>query len=172
MNKNGRFYKLITNKTLLEIIKFGFVGALATLVDYLVMGLFEYIVTPSSFDNFFDVFTNKDIATWIVVVGTTLGFISGLLVNYFCSILFVYNEKGNSKSTKGFLMFLLLSAIGLGLTNLGMYIGYTVIGFNQWIVRIIMTILVMIYNYVSKRLIIFKDKKVLNDNLEVENEKD
>lgn len=158
MEKKNIFYRLLKNKTVIEIIKFGIVGVIATIVDYIVMGGYEYILDPKGFNSFFDIFTRTDIKSSTVLVGTSLGFLAGLLVNYLCSISFVYNEKGFSKTKRGFIIFTILSVIGLGISNLGMYLLYSKASINQWISRIVMTIIVMCYNYISKRLIIFKKK--------------
>ena len=148
--------KIRKNEIIKEIFRFLIVGFIATLVDYLVTGLYEYIVSRESFGSFLEVFSKKDIKTSVVLVATTLGFLSGLLVNYICSIMFVYKEKGYSQTKLGFLVFTILSLVGLLISNIGMYIGYDLLKINQWVVKVVMTFVVMIYNYVSKRLIIFK----------------
>ena len=53
-------------------------------------------------------------------------------------------------------MFLVLSAIGLGINMLGMWVGYDLIGINEWITKILMTLIVLVYNYVTRKLFIFK----------------
>ena len=113
------------------------------------------VLYPSFWNVFFGGDTPSSIAT---IVGTGAGFVAGLIFNYIFSVVFVYNDKGDSKSAKGFLMFTLLSALGLGIHILGMWLGYDVLGINEWIVKIILTFVVLIYNYISKKLIIFKDK--------------
>ena len=66
------------------------------------------------------------------------------------------SDKGNSKSVKGAILFLVLSAIGLGINMLGMWVGYDLIGINEWITKILMTLIVLVYNYVTRKLFIFK----------------
>ena len=156
MNKENIFIKLYKNKTLREIFRFLLVGGLATIVDYLVMGVTTYLLSKNNFDSFLNVFTDKGIETWVVQLSTTLGFIAGLIVNYVLSIIFVYDHKGNSKSAKGFIIFTILSVIGLLINNLGVCVGYDLIGWPLLIVRVVMTIIVMCYNYISKRIVIFK----------------
>lgn len=46
---------------------------------------------------------------------------------------------------------------------LGMYVGFDVLHINEWIVKIVLTIIVLIYNYITKRLIIFKRSVSEND---------
>jgi len=71
----------------------------------------------------------------------------------------VFIQKGNSKSALGFLEFALLSAVGLGLHELGMYVFNSLCGMNEWIVKILMTAVVLVYNYISRKAFIFKAKK-------------
>lgn len=156
MEKQSILKKVVNKQNFLEVIRFLIIGGIATIVDYLAMGVYEYFMEPTGFDSFLDVFTRNDIKTSVVMVGTTLGFLSGLIVNYVFSITFVYEEKGNSKTALGFAIFSILSLIGLLISNVGMWLGYDICNFNQWIVKIVMTIIVMCYNYISKRLIIFK----------------
>lgn len=44
-----------------------------------------------------------------------------------------------------------------------MYVGFDVLHINEWIVKIVLTIIVLIYNYITKRLIIFKRSVSEND---------
>ena len=148
------------HKTLAEILRFLIIGGFATIIDFIVMGVVLYIFDPNLYPNFFNVFIGgAEPSTIATVVGTGAGFLAGLVFNYIFSVIFVYNEKGNSKSAKGFLMFTLLSLVGLFIHIGGMWLGFDVLGINEWVVKIALTILVLVYNYISKKLIIFKKKE-------------
>lgn len=134
--------------TLLEIFRFLLVGGLATVVDYLVMALVCFLLGFTS--------VSEGAAN---VVGTGCGFCVGLLVNYVLSVLFVFEHKGKSKSAYGFIVFALLSLVGLGIHLLGMYVGNGIWGLNEWLVKTFLTAVVLVYNYVSKRLLLFKKGK-------------
>jgi len=144
-----------------EIFRFCIVGGIATIVDFFVMGVVLYCFDPSSYPNFFNVFIGGTARSSLTanMVGTGLGFLVGLLVNYVLSVCFVFIQKGNSKSALGFLEFALLSAVGLGLHELGMYVFNSLCGMNEWIVKILMTAVVLVYNYISRKAFIFKAKK-------------
>lgn len=144
----------------MEIVRFGVVGFLATVVDMAAMGVVLYLFEPSLYPHFYNVwYGGGEPSTLATVIGTGTGFVLGLFVNYFLSVLFVFSEKGKSKSVYGFTVFAILSAIGLGIHLVGMYIGYDLLGINEWIVKIILTAIVMVYNYVSKKLLLFKKIK-------------
>ena len=83
-----------------EIFRFLIVGGIATIIDFLVMSLFIYFVNMSAFPNFWQVFlSGKQMSpTWVVVVGTGLGFIISLFFNYLLSCLFVFEAKSKDKN--------------------------------------------------------------------------
>lgn len=151
-----------THKKFCEFARFVIVGGIATLIDMLVMGIILYAFEPSLYPKFYNVWIGKvgDPKVIATVIGTGAGFLVSLVANYLLSVLFVYEEKGNSKSAKGMLLFAVLSAIGLFLNMGGMWLGYDILGINEWIVKILMTCIVLIYNYVTRKLFIFKKVKV------------
>ena len=144
----------------MEIVRFVIVGGLATLADMLVMGVVLYAFDSELYPHFYNVwYGGGEPSTLATVVGTGAGFLTGLVINYVLSVIFVFNEKGKSKSAYGFIVFTVLSAVGLGIHLGGMYIGYDLLHINEWIVKIFLTAVVMVYNYVSKKLILFKKAK-------------
>ena len=148
-----------THKTVAEILRFLIVGGIATIVDMFTMGVVMYLMERSIYPSFINVFINSPTpSTFATIMGTSVGFVVGLIVNYVLSIFFVFNEKGNSRTVKGFVVFTVLSVIGLIINIIGTYIGFDLLHLNQWLVKIIMIIIVLIYNYVSKRLVLFKKK--------------
>ena len=146
-----------------EIFRFLLVGGCATLVDYAVAYLFyHWLLSPALIGN-----------TWSIIISTAFGFAAGLTINWLLSITFVYksltNEK-ESKSGKSFLLFTLIGLIGLGLTELGMYFGVTLLPeivlfksatflseqWKWWICKVVMTAIVLVWNYLARKLLIFK----------------
>ena len=152
---------------LYEIFKFLIVGGFATIIDMLSMALVLYIYKPSLYEyNFINTIIGdaspSNIAT---VVATGIGFILGLVFNYIFSIIFVFNRTNTNfaKTKKGFIVFTLLSFIGFLIHTIGMAIGYGVLNINEWLIKIILTFIVLIFNYISRKKIIFKNKKEGND---------
>ena len=154
------------HKKLCEIIRFVIVGGIATVIDYLVMGIVLYLFNPSLYPHFYNVWIGKigEPTAIATVVGTGLGFCVSLVANYLLSVLFVYEEKGNSKTAKGVILFVVLSVIGLLINMLGMWIGFDLCHINEWVTKIIMTLLVLVYNYVTRKLFIFKQNDVSLEN--------
>ena len=162
LTKNELFcYSQNMNKTTKEIFRFLIVGALATIVDLLAMSLFIYSTQSAKFESFLDVFLHgKAIASsWAVIVGSAVGFLFGLIVNYLLSCCFVFENTKFARTKRGFCVFAALSAIGLGIHATGMYLGYTILGINEWIVKIVLTLVVLVFNYITRKKIIFKEHK-------------
>lgn len=151
-----------------EIFKFLVVGGFATIIDMLTMAIVLYLYSPSLYEyNFINtiiggVSPNK----LITIIGTGFGFILGLIFNYIFSIIFVFNRTNTNfaKTKTGFLVFTLLSSIGFLIHTIGMAIGYGVLKINEWIVKIILTLVVLVFNYITRKKIIFKNKKEESTN--------
>lgn len=160
------------HKTLFEIVRFVIVGGIATVIDFLVFSLIIYLFNMEAYAySFFAVLkSDANATTFSVVLGTGLGFSISLFFNYLLSVLFVFENKGNSKSVKGFLTFAALSLIGLVIHTVFMYVGYDLLHFNEFIIKIVLTLVVMVFNYVTRKKIIFKQDKSF-DQSNVSNEK-
>ncbi len=94
------------------------------------------------------------------LIATACGFIAGLIYNYILSIFFVFEkskEKVKGKQLKSFLVFAIIGVIGLGLTMLGMHIGITIFGDKYYaIIKIFVAGVVLIWNYVGRKILIFR----------------
>ena len=139
-----------------EIIRFVIVGGIATVIDFLVMSLFIYFINMDMFPNFLQVFiSGKQLsATWVVVVGTGLGFLVSLFINYLLSCFFVFEAKTEDKNK--FIKFFLLSLVGLFIHLIGMYLLYDLLHFNEWIIKIFLTFVVLVFNYITRKKFIFR----------------
>ena len=147
-----------------EILRFLIVGGLATVVDFFMMGITLYVFDSSLYPHFYNIFFGGGEPTLTAkLVGTGVGFLFGLLANYLLSIFFVFNEKGRSKTVKGFIVFTILSAIGLIIHEVGMYLLSDRLSMNEWIAKIVLTIVVLVYNYVTRKIFIFKKEKPENE---------
>ena len=143
-----------------EIIRFLIVGGFATLVDYVVTWVFKNFIVAS---------LNVNVAVFLY---TAAGFTAGLFTNWFLQK-FVYryitNEQTHSKIV--FLKFVVVALIGFGITWLGMRLSeplHTKILFDFWFIKniqfwfwffkVLLTIIVLIFNYIARKLFVFKIK--------------
>ena len=93
-----------------------------------------------------------------VYVATIFGFVVGLAVNYALSLWFVFTQKkdkGKGRSVGAFLVFGIIGLLGLGWTELGMWIGIEFLEWNYMIVKVLVTGAVLVWNYLGRKLLIF-----------------
>lgn len=130
-----------------QIIKFGIVGLFCFFIDF---GI------TTGLANFFGVH---------YLISKFLGFVISAVVNYLLSIKFVFTQKKEMDKKKEFTVFLILSAIGLVINEIVMYV--CIDGFYAHSVvlqelitdslmvsvsAIIATGVVMVYNFISRKL--------------------
>ena len=152
-----------------EIFKFLIVGGGATVVDFFVMSVTLYLFAPHNYNGFLSVFFGSPYTptTLATVTGTALGFVFGLVFNYIFSLIFVFSgsDTTKAKSGTGFIVFTLLSSVGLVIHVLGMYVGFDLLRINEWLVKIILTAIVLVFNYVSRKKILFNKDKGMDENI-------
>lgn len=149
---------------LLEIFRFLIVGGISTLVDYVVFYLCNKLI-----------FKNID-SNLNLFFSTALGFLSGFFVNWFLQrFVFKSVTKEDQKNKIVFLKFTIVSLIGLGLTELGMFLAKSTfdtfnltifnVTFDFWklFFKVLMTIITLIWNYLARKFFVFRKK----DDVEV-----
>lgn len=142
-----------------EILRFLIVGGISTIVDYAVFYLCNKLI-----------FINVDFNVNLFF-STALGFISGFLVNWFLqSFVFKHISNDYKKNKIIFIKFTIVSLIGLGLTELGMFLAsptfdkfnLTIIGitFDFWklFFKVLMTVITLIWNYLARKFFVFRKK--------------
>ena len=130
-----------------QIIKFGIVGLFCFLIDF---GI------TTGFTNLLGIH---------YLISKFLGFVVSAVVNYLLSIKFVFTQKKEMDKKKEFTVFLILSAFGLLINEIVMYLCidgiYARSGHLQELVShanmvalssILATGIVMVYNFISRKL--------------------
>jgi len=130
-----------------QIIKFGIVGLFCFLIDF---GI------TTGFTNLLGIH---------YLISKFLGFVVSAVVNYLLSIKFVFTQKKEMDKKKEFTVFLILSAFGLLINEIVMYLCidgiYASSGQLQELVShanmvalssILATGIVMVYNFISRKL--------------------
>ncbi len=121
-------------KLIEQIIKFGIVGILATIIDY--AGLLIFV----------EVFHIH------YLVSSALSFIVSLIFNYLVSMKYVFKSKDNLSRHKEFLIFVTLSIVGLLLNQLIMWITVDKLRIYYMMSKVIATAIVMIWNFVTRKI--------------------
>ena len=147
-----------------EIFRFLLVGGTATIIDWAVAYLFQAWLLPPTLVG--------DAAS--LFFSTAFGFCVGLVVNWLLSISFVFRkvkDEASVRTGKSFLTFTLIGVIGLVISILGMQIvpfipAFSLFGtptflglaWSWWLMKGLMTGIVLMWNYIGRKLFIFKTK--------------
>lgn len=124
-----------------QIFKFGIVGCLCFFVDYgLMISLTEIFGIN-------------------YLVSSGLSFTVSVIINYILSLKFVFDTRSNNKKVMEFLIFILLSIIGLGLNQCLMWISVEKLHIFYMLSKIGTTAVVMVYNFITRKLILEKKKE-------------
>lgn len=125
-------------KLIEQIIKFGFVGFLCFFIDYGIMVLLTEVVGID------------------YLVSSGISFTVSVIVNYILSITFVFETDKNKNKFKEFVVFVFLSVIGLGINEACMWFAVELLGIHYMISKIGATAVVMVYNFISRKIFIEK----------------
>lgn len=143
-------YNYIEDKNIFfEIIRFAIVGIIASLFDFATCFIFEKYILYSLANN----------PLIVTIISVSAGFLVGVIVNYLCSIYMVFKNttsKNKSKTSLGRLLFFIFAAVGLFMGIGLQYLFYNYLKFGFVITFIIRTLIVLIWNYLSRKYFIFK----------------
>ncbi len=141
-----------SSKNLFEFLRYAIVGGVAALIDMGVLALFKEVVFGGS----------EKVS--VIILSTTAGFFAGLAVNFILSRIFVFTSEeqhSKDKGWKGFLLYALVGAIGYGLTVLLMWVGTNITGragFWYLLVNCVVKGIVLIWNYVGRKILVYRGK--------------
>lgn len=133
VNEEGTVKKLIA-----QFIKFGIVGVIAFLIDYgLMVALTEFFGVP-------------------YLISNTISFTVSVVFNYVASMRYVFERRDDMSRRREFIIFVVLSIIGLILNDLFMWLFVSVWFIDYRIAKIIVTVLVAIWNFVTRKIFLEK----------------
>ena len=136
-----------SNNTMVQFIRYSFVGFVATAADMLVFHVLCNVIGINH------------------IVANSFSFICGLIVNYLMSRKWVFNAA-TGYSLKEFILFSVIGVIGLGLSNLilyvlidlGVFVYFIRLG-NMEIVKLISkciaVIIVLMWNFLARKKLVF-----------------
>ncbi len=85
------------------------------------------------------------------LLATTVSFAASIVVNYLLSMKYVFTRRDDLSRKREFTIFAVLSAVGLGLNDLYMFIGVGILNIGTMAMKFISTFFVTWYNYFSRR---------------------
>lgn len=121
-------------KLIHQFMKFGVVGVIAFFIDY---GLL-FVLTEFGGINY--------------LVSATISFTVSVIFNYIASMRYVFTHKEDMSRRKEFVIFVVLSAIGLVINNVCMWAGVEIFGIHYMITKIGATAIVMVWNFVTRKI--------------------
>lgn len=89
------------------------------------------------------------------LVGNTLGFILGTLINYLLTVRFIFTTSRLKKRHHEFMLFTILGLIGLFLQNMLMWAGVELLAINYIVTKLFATVLVFFWNFYSRKYSLF-----------------
>lgn len=125
------------NKLFKQIIRFGVVGGLAFIIDYSLLFILTEL-TPLTY-----------------FYASIISFIVSLTFNYILSIKWVF-DVNKKQEISDIIIFVVLSVIGLLINQIIMYVFVEKIHIYYMVTKIISTIVVMIYNFITRKIFIEK----------------
>ena len=138
--------KMLTSKGIKQFLSYFGVGGVSALVEWAVFSLLEYLLDMP------------------YLLATILAFIFSTTTNWFLGRTFTFRESAyKDKKAKEIFLVFLVSAIGLGFNLLLMYLFVDVFGMNtnllKTIAKILSTGIVFIWNFLSRKLWIYKENE-------------
>lgn len=144
-------------KLIEQILKFAVVGGLSFLIDFVITLIVSTIMRK----------IGSSVET-SAAVGGIFGFCISLIFNYIMSMKYVFARKDDMDRKKEFMIFAVLSLIGLGINELILYFGVIacdaiapqIVAAYPTIVtafvKMVATGIVMVYNFISRKLTLEK----------------
>lgn len=147
-----RIKALLSRKNIKQFLSYFGVGGVSALVEWGVFSFLEYC---------FDM---------PYLLATVLAFIVSTTTNWFLGRTFTFKESSyDNQRTKELFLVFLVSAIGLGFNLLLMFIFVRLLGMNTNLLKtaakIMATGIVFVWNFVSRKIWIYRDPG--NDNMDL-----
>lgn len=127
-----------SNNTFIQFFRYIFVGGVAFLAD----GGSLFLITTIGVN---------------YLISVIFAFVIGLAVNYGLSKLLVF-EKSSVNGKIEFLVYGIIGVIGLGFTEIIMYVLTEIAGLYFMVSKVIATIIVLVWNFVARKIILYRKK--------------
>lgn len=136
-NVIDKLFKQPTDNIFIQMFRYLFVGGFAFIVDFFFLYFFS------------------DICGIYYLVSAVFSFIISVLVNYVMSTRWVFNQDNIENKVLEFNLFLIISTIGLGFTEVLLYLFTDVFGIYYLISKVIAAIIVMFWNFIARRVMFY-----------------
>lgn len=143
-------------KLLEQIAKFGVVGVICFFIDFGIYTVLNYIFRITGFDGQ---------CSWYYLISQFISFIISMVTNYILSFKYVFKRRDDMSKQKEFMIFFVLSVIGLIINEIVLYLGMDVVyeswewlhqrmgtGLAETLFKCFATGVVMVYNFISRKV--------------------
>lgn len=123
-------------KLIEQFLKFGVVGVIAFFIDYGILMLLSQAIGMEP------------------VLAAAISFTVSVIFNYLASMKYVFTHREDISKRQEFVIFLVLSIIGLGINELCMWAGTSTLGTGALAVtgtKLFATVIVMFWNFFSRK---------------------
>lgn len=121
-------------KLLIQFIKFSIVGVIAFCIDYGLFLLLTYVFGVN------------------YLIASTISFVVSVVFNYTASMRYVFKGRPDQTRTQQFIIFFVLSVIGLGVNQLVLWLCVDMLGVPAWFGKLVATAIVMVFNFVTRKI--------------------
>ena len=121
-------------KLLIQIFKFGIVGGIAFVIDYV-----SLIVC-------------KEVLHLNTLLAAAIAFTISVIYNYIASVKWVFDVNKEKDEKTNFIIFIVLSIVGLIITEIIMWFGTDVLKISYLIIKIVATAIVMVFNFITRKM--------------------
>lgn len=128
----------MNKKLLIQIFKFVIVGGIATIIDWVVYYILYNIMRINP------------------LVANIGSFSISVVYNYIASVKWVFTVNEQKTKKRLFIEFVILSIIGLLLTEIIIYGGIKYMNIEAMVIKIIATAIVMVFNFVTRKIFLEK----------------
>ena len=135
MDKIKKIFIGESDNTIVQFIRYIFVGGAAFIADAASLWLISLIAH--------------------YLIATAAAFIIGLIVNFTLSKLFVFTDNAHNKAAE-FITYGIIGVIGLGITELLMYLFTEKLGLYFMLSKIITAVLVLVWNFAARKIILYR----------------
>ncbi len=134
-------FKDKTHNGYVQFFRYIFVGFIATVVDWTVLELLFVLHHDGLY------------------FSTAIGFLCGLAVNFLLCKLFVFKGTPSNRSIAiDIFVYISTGIVGLGLTEVIMWLVTTRFNIHHIIAKAIATVIVLVWNFGSKKLILYRKR--------------
>jgi putative flippase GtrA len=121
-------------KLIAQFAKFGVVGGIAFVIDYGLMVLLTELCGVN------------------YLLSATFSFTVSVIFNYVASMRYVFSHKEGMSKRREFIVFVVLSVIGLGINDVLMWAGTGLLGVSYLITKLVATVIVSLWNFITRKI--------------------